>query len=260
MSGIFERGIPNQLALYLPKIAAGANSIKTQQEFAHWVGCHLRQLLTHETFVCGEIQFGHAGLRMRPLLRYSHELGPSEPCLWGVESRIMLTLATRWARSGTPQFLLESPTAPAGPRPADTAPSQLALPLVLHGMHDIGGRGASFFALCGIEADARASCSKILQLIGPHLHAALISLLRHQRHTRQASKTSTTTPVELNPGRHLSDREREVLNWLKEGKTNWEIAQILDISEKTVKNHVQKVLIKLSVNNRAQAVAKALAS
>ena len=46
--------------------------------------------------------------------------------------------------------------------------------------------------------------------------------------------------------------------WLGTGKTNWEIAQVLRISEHTVKNHVQRILIKLKVNSRAQAVAKGL--
>ncbi len=42
------------------------------------------------------------------------------------------------------------------------------------------------------------------------------------------------------------------------GKTNWEIAQVLHISEHTIKNHVQHILIRLKVNTRAQAVAKAI--
>jgi DNA-binding CsgD family transcriptional regulator len=51
-----------------------------------------------------------------------------------------------------------------------------------------------------------------------------------------------------------------VLNWVREGKTNQEIAQILDISPLTVKNHVQKILRKLKVTNRAQAVARGIAA
>ncbi len=54
----------------------------------------------------------------------------------------------------------------------------------------------------------------------------------------------------------LSQRESEVLQWVAKGKTNSEIASILDISAFTVKNHMQRVFQKLDVTNRAQAVSK----
>ncbi len=57
----------------------------------------------------------------------------------------------------------------------------------------------------------------------------------------------------------LTERERQVLKWISAGKSNWEIAKILGISEFTVKNHVQNLLKKLSATNRAQAVTKAIA-
>jgi len=56
----------------------------------------------------------------------------------------------------------------------------------------------------------------------------------------------------------LTAREIEVLNWIEKGKSNNEIAQILAISHLTVKNHVQSILRKLNVQNRAQAVATSL--
>ena len=56
----------------------------------------------------------------------------------------------------------------------------------------------------------------------------------------------------------LTAREIEILNWVEKGKSNNEIAQILSISHLTVKNHVQKILRKLNVQNRAQAVARGI--
>ncbi len=53
----------------------------------------------------------------------------------------------------------------------------------------------------------------------------------------------------------LSLREREVYGWMSEGKTNPEIAAILDLSVHTVKRHVEKVLQKLGAPNRAAAIA-----
>jgi len=55
----------------------------------------------------------------------------------------------------------------------------------------------------------------------------------------------------------LSPREREVLKWLKCGKTSWAISVILRISERTVNYHVNNIMRKLNVINRIQAVSEA---
>lgn len=53
---------------------------------------------------------------------------------------------------------------------------------------------------------------------------------------------------------HLSRRESEVLSLLTEGLSNAKIANRLFISEKTVRNHVSRLLTKLGVNSRAEAI------
>ncbi len=56
------------------------------------------------------------------------------------------------------------------------------------------------------------------------------------------------TPSEL-----LSRREREVMDWLSEGKSNEEISIILGISPHTVKNHLDRIFKKLCVDHRHAA-------
>lgn len=56
----------------------------------------------------------------------------------------------------------------------------------------------------------------------------------------------------------LTSREADVLLWLSRGKTNIEIGQILDISPRTVNKHLEQVFVKLGVENRASAVARAV--
>jgi DNA-binding NarL/FixJ family response regulator len=55
----------------------------------------------------------------------------------------------------------------------------------------------------------------------------------------------------------LTPREREILALVAAGHGNHEIARRLVLSEKTVRNHLAAVLLKLGVPNRASAVAKA---
>lgn len=55
----------------------------------------------------------------------------------------------------------------------------------------------------------------------------------------------------------LTDRENEILDLLAEGLNNARIAARLQISDKTVRNHVSNVLTKLAVSDRAQAIVRA---
>ncbi|WAH39270.1 response regulator transcription factor [Alicyclobacillus dauci] len=52
----------------------------------------------------------------------------------------------------------------------------------------------------------------------------------------------------------LTDRERDVIQWMAKGLSNKEIGAQLGISEKTVKVHVSHILAKLNVFDRTQAV------
>ncbi len=58
---------------------------------------------------------------------------------------------------------------------------------------------------------------------------------------------------------HLTARERECLLWAAAGKTAWESARILNVSERTVIFHLHNALHKLDVTNKPHAIAKAVA-
>jgi DNA-binding NarL/FixJ family response regulator len=62
-------------------------------------------------------------------------------------------------------------------------------------------------------------------------------------------------PIPTSSSAQLSDREIEVLQLLAEGLRPAEMARKLVISPKTVSSHVQRILAKLQVHTRAQAVA-----
>jgi DNA-binding CsgD family transcriptional regulator len=56
----------------------------------------------------------------------------------------------------------------------------------------------------------------------------------------------------------LTPRETEVLTWVAQGKTNYEIGVILSAATRTICKHVERILFKLSVENRTAAAAIAL--
>jgi len=84
-----------------------------------------------------------------------------------------------------------------------------------------------------------------LHLLASYLHEALLRTVE----IREISHPTT-----------LTEREKECLLWGAEGKTAWEIGQILNISERTVIFHLQNACLKLDVSNRQQAIARAISS
>lgn len=85
----------------------------------------------------------------------------------------------------------------------------------------------------------------ILNNVSPHLHVAFSNVLHKQ------NKHKTLLQISI--------REKEVLNWVKNGKSTWDISMILNISERTVKYHMNNIMTKLDAVSRSHAVAIALA-
>ncbi len=65
---------------------------------------------------------------------------------------------------------------------------------------------------------------------------------------------------EKEPQAKLTKREIECLTWATEGKSSWEISQILGCSERTAIFHLTNAATKLGATNRYQAISKALLS
>ncbi len=74
---------------------------------------------------------------------------------------------------------------------------------------------------------------------------------------RMVQEISGTRPDAVNPFQELTVRELEVLRLVAAGKSNREIAEILVISDKTVKSHITNILSKLLLADRTQAAVYA---
>lgn len=128
-----------------------------------------------------------------------------------------------------------------------------------HGSAPIEGSGitSSFFFFAGIPCRFSFRHAYFMELLMPHIHMAFVRTFG-----QSAREVSVSGHDRLRFGdvtKLMTEREIEILSWVQQGKSNQEIGAILNISQLTVKNHVQKVLRKLDVRNRAQAVSKATA-
>lgn len=122
--------------------------------------------------------------------------------------------------------------------------------VAVHGQLDLGGKFVSFFSFYRIPKQMVPLVDEVLALLVPHLHAALAQL------PYKAQIDDPEDPVTPDRLGKLTPRERDVFHWLCEGKTNWEIGEVLGTTENTIKKQVRQVFAKLGVSNRTQAVAK----
>lgn len=103
------------------------------------------------------------------------------------------------------------------------------------------GGNAGFVSVCGPSPCADARCRSALTLVSIYVYHRLRAL---------AAASGT--------GQRLSQRELEVLRWIAEGKSDWQIGRILAISAKTVNYHTENVKRKFGVATRMQAVVSAI--
>lgn len=71
-------------------------------------------------------------------------------------------------------------------------------------------------------------------------------------------KASTVVPPAAVNKEKLTAREHEIVQCLAQGKSNKEIARLLDVAESTVKIHVQNILKKLNLSSRVQVAVYAV--
>ena len=115
--------------------------------------------------------------------------------------------------------------------------------LPLHG--NSVGFGLLSLSLCLNNFKSKKVLQKALftaQLLSPYLQDAA----RRVKQQKTANETK------------LTKRETECLTWATEGKSAWEISQILNCAERTVTFHLVNATLKLNCINRYQAIAKAI--
>lgn len=112
--------------------------------------------------------------------------------------------------------------------------------------HSIAIRGATtpslYMAFSNFDRKQHDKLRQYLTIIGPNIYLAYMRVNAKQRE-----------PVARLP---LTAREVEIMKWVQEGKTNWEIAKILRVSLNTVKFHMKNIMTKFGTENRWAALAE----
>jgi DNA-binding NarL/FixJ family response regulator len=111
--------------------------------------------------------------------------------------------------------------------------------------------GASGYVLKRIGSDELVGAIRTVaagqSMLDPAVTAAVLGRLRHAAHAEESGAFQ-----------ELTEQERRVLAHVAQGESNREIAEAMQLAEKTVRNYVSNILAKLSLASRAQAAAFAI--
>jgi transcriptional regulator EpsA len=248
---------------HLVRLLEASLEVQRRHQFFNWAGNQVHALAPHRVLVCGQYQ------RQRQALHFD--------CFYTVPlSQDIVTLLSR----GGGELLrivcaawtegLGRPLALELARLADTAAHHEAEQL----------RRQSDCPLLLVHGVSRPQRPEEIESLFAFACPDHVGIARHLRHLSMTVPTIQATwrrvqaeeldardgPAGIEPRRTrpvaapriITEREREILNWVREGLSNQQIAERLGISALTVKNHVQKLLRKLGAGNRAQAVALAM--
>ena len=224
--------------------------VRTARRFQNWAEVELQHVLPHERMACGVGPMTARGLLAPRVLTSNFPEGYIDSLRrrgGGIETPVM----ARWRREYRPQlFDAEQPFFKCDPGWVRDFRDQGMRNCLSHGVKDVTGDGSSYFSFCRVPGSVGPRHGFLLDLLVPHMHIALGRIFAKDEARRNASPTGLS---------RLTEREYDVLTWMKHGKTNWEIGELLRLSTLTVKTHVQRILTKLQVSNRTQAVAKVIA-
>jgi transcriptional regulator EpsA len=259
--------LTSEQALQLVRTVETANAVQSRSQFFVWVQLQLLGLIPHQLLVCGA--YRRASLEVVfdtfQYITISPELLNliADPA-----GGLTRAISDAWVGGGGKPM-----RAKLVDLKGDALPGVQLLQrelgyreLLVHGVarpqrpQEI----ESLFIFAGpIEAEGSDRRLICLDLVLPHLHRVWQRVIAFEQEYHKPAARTTVPTEALDEVRRpvvkvLTAREVQILEHVRDGSSNQQVAAALTISPLTVKNHIQKILRKLGASNRAQAVARAM--
>lgn len=225
--------------------------VRDEAGLTRLVNGKLRDVLPHEMLVCGIGGVSPQGNFVRKFLQFNcpFECYEYYTEMLNSDGRVNSPLIQKWRDSQEPVYFQSGRDDEQFPVEWVQLFNKYKMRNIIgHGVVDLTGAQSSYFIFSRLEGEVGQEHAFLLKILTPHLHLALSRAIAGvQEFQAFVGKT----------GKPLSERQSEILYWMHEGKTNWEIAKILNLTELNVKYHIDQIFSKLDVRSRVNAVAKA---
>jgi transcriptional regulator EpsA len=226
-----------------------STEVQDSDAFLNLINTDVHAVLHQESMVCGvggmspNGNYAHKAIQHNYPEQYFYDLV-------SVDGRVDSPLMQKWRTTQAPVIFQSGRDDALYPKEwVDLFNKYDLRNTVSHGVLDVQRTFATYFIFSRIPGEVGEREIYLLKMLTPHLHLALVRSLSTMKEFIWLAGTQHDV---------LSERQKQILHWINQGKTNWEIAQILEMTEKNVKYHIEQILSKLKVTSRNKAVAKAM--
>ena len=249
-----------QHAQALVRVIERAAEVRRRYQFFVWSQSYLSTLVPHKLAVCGSYMRSRKDLVFEAFNSIPVP-GPLLAAVTDSGSAMMQQIIGAWIDRRGKSLVLDvnSLGGLAAGNERDQFLASGYAELLVHGVSrpQRPSELESLFILGAPNGRCTPQMQMYIELVLPHVHTSWLRVQATERELAGTNHNGAAPRVD-NVRMLITDRENQILFWVREGKSNQEIGDQLGISVLTVKNHVQKILRKLGAANRAQAVAKAM--
>jgi transcriptional regulator EpsA len=227
--------------------------VMSRQQFFVWSQSSLQSLIPHEILICGIDEGTSHGMSIHRFsasryFRQEHFDRVSDP-ISGLMPRL---LAASEATRANTIFCPEESGRDDDPEllalVIDNEMKNMAAQLLM----GVRGKCESYYVFARLSVPLDQRLGRLIDLLLPHLNNAFLRVLSTERDSGAATVSGQRGPLAVTP------RQLQILNLIKAGKTNHQIAEMLGCSPWTIKNHIQAILRKLGSNTRTHAITRAM--
>lgn len=232
--------------------------VASRQQFFVWSQSSVQSLIPHEIMICGIEDGSRQGMVLQRFSASRYFRQEHFDVVADLHTGLMARVTA--AAEGHRASVVFSPCAAAssGQPGASVADAELLRLVTDNELKNLAaqrvmgtrGRVEALYAFSRLSGPLDVRLAYLIELLVPHLHNAFLRVLATER---EATGGNTQRPARL-----VTPRQEEILNLIKAGKTNTEIAELLSCSPWTIKNHIQAILRKLDSNTRTHAIARAM--
>ena len=235
-------------------VAAASSAINTHYDLSAWLNGGLQHFLPHRILICAWGDFARWDIKL-DVISSLPGVRTEQLARCDIDALVRQCYA-QWSVRGREPLMLDAaamaPLHMACPCPVHSALRGMRS-LFVHAVRDKRSGNDSFYL--ALDAGYRGERG-----YDPRF-ASLASLLFCQIDVacRRVGALRIEEAAAQSQARRqlgLTEREREILDCVRHGMSNCDIASALDISPFTVKNHVQRIFRKIGANNRTHAAAK----
>lgn len=229
------------------EIVDALQKVQTIEDFSLLMRTTIRQLLPHSGFAGGLGLLDKTLLGVEPIFLITHRF-PVEHIhsTRGPSGNYNSPVIRHWLAHQSPihiDFRARSNQWP--PSVALNADRLGFTNLFAHGQLDASGKIISYFSFHNLPEARAAAYILLLNRLLPFIHCVTTRLYLSR------SQLTIDSMIEREPGATPSTSRRdEILQWVRAGKTNWEIARIVGITEHTVKYHLRVLMQQFNVSTR----------